>query len=119
MQELSKITDFQNAKRTINNCGLVLRRVGKEIDEYQKMCEQKDKIYLKAPKWMKRKRKPTIEVDSCCAEIFLYLWSHGIDTLYHCCGHSFAKPYIILMSGEISQVRKLISQKDARDWQIW
>ena len=85
------------------------------------MCEKNDKMYLPTPKWMKRKRKPTIEVDSCCAEALLYLWSHDIDTLYHCCGHSFSKPYIILMSGcaeEVTQVRKLISQKDKRVWQI-
>lgn len=85
------------------------------------MCEQKDKTYLKTPTWMKRKRKSTIEVDSCCAEVLLHLWSHGIDTLYHCCGHSFREPYIILAYGyieDISQVRKLISQKDTRIWQI-
>lgn len=83
------------------------------------MCEQKDKAYLRTPPWMKRKRKPTIEVDSCCAMVLLHLWSHGIDTLYHCCGHSFRKPYIILnLSYDIPQIRELISQKDKRNWEI-
>lgn len=83
------------------------------------MCLEKDKVYLPTPKWMKRKRKATIEVDSCCATILLHLWKHGIDTLYHCCGHSFQKPFIRLASGyDISQVRNLIRQKDKRVWDI-
>lgn len=84
------------------------------------MCLKKDKTYLPTPKWMKRKRRATIEVDSCCAAVLLHLWSHGIDTLYHCCGHSFQRPYLILASEyDISQIRSLIRQIDKRTWKIY
>lgn len=86
------------------------------------MCGHNDKVNLRTPIWMKRKRKPTIEVDKCCAVVLRHLWKHKIDTLYHCCKHSVGKPYIIL-AGEygrkdIARIKKLISQKDKRKWEI-
>ena len=85
----------------------------------KRMCEYKSKAYLTTPKWMKRKRRATIEVDSCCAELLSFLWEKGIDTLYHCCGHSYRKPYLILAKKyNISEIRKLIRQKDKRKWII-
>lgn len=84
------------------------------------MCNKADKKYLPTPEWMTRKRRTTIEVDSCCAEVLLHLWVNGIDTLYHCCGHSLRPgPYLILRAGcteDISKVKKLIKHVDSRNW---
>ncbi len=86
------------------------------------MCKHKDYKYPSTPPWMKRKRRATIEVDSCCEKVLLHLWAHHIDTLYHCCGHSFKKKaYLILSAGcteSIREVRRLIKQVDNRAWSI-
>ncbi len=91
------------------------------------MCLKKDKVELPTPEFMFRrkqwkKRRATIEVDSCCADVLLELWKHRIDTLYHCCGHGWsASPYIILAPNcpeKISDVKKLIAQKDSRNWEV-
>lgn len=71
---------------------------------------------------MKRKKRDTIEVDSCCAKVLLHLWAHKIDTLYHCCGHLFGEgPWLLLALGcteKISHIRKLIRQVDNRKWDV-
>ena len=86
------------------------------------MCDKRDKVYLPTPVWMKRKRRATIEVDACCAEVLTHLWENGIDTLYHCCGHwSGSDPYLILAAGcteSVDTIKKLIKQVDNREWRI-
>ncbi len=91
----------------------------KAVNSYN-MC--KNKRYLPTPTWMKRKRRSTIEADSCCAKVLLHLWAYKIDTLYHCCRHlSKRRPRLILAAGcteKISYIRKLIRQVDSRSWSI-
>ena len=85
------------------------------------MCNGADKKYLPTPKWMKRKRRATIEVDSCCAKVLLHLWANRVDTLYHCCFHWQKKPLLVLATGRIKsikEVRELIKQVDKRYWRI-
>ncbi|MEE9365869.1 MAG: hypothetical protein V3W44_04195 [Dehalococcoidales bacterium] len=87
------------------------------------MCDKYDKVELPSPVWMTRKRRATIEVDACCVPVLEHLWANGVDTLYHCCGHSptYEEPYIILAASctvPAADVKTLVRQVDTRQWNI-
>lgn len=90
------------------------------------MCGKYDKVELPTPQFMKerpywKKKRATIEVDRCCAKVLEHLWSHSIDTQFHCCGHGGHIPYIMLAmfcTVQLSYIEKLIREVDPRAWRI-
>lgn len=64
----------------------------------------------------------SISCDRCCVDLMKHLWSKGILTLSHCCGHGKRKPSIVISEAypitTIPIIESYIREVDKRDWDI-